>query len=100
MLFDSLFGGAQLNRNLFVEQAGADQREDFALARREPLLAELQFVDFSGSRLEIVAAPHCARDRLQEHGAGDRLFQKVRGAAFHCLDGIRNIGISSNEHHR
>ena len=85
MRLDGPFSCSQFGGDLFVEQTGGYEREDFALAgsKRTPELLE------SGP-LELLSAPF-AREigaafyRIQQRSFVNRLFKEIHGAFPHRM---------------
>src|SRR5262249_19554572 len=100
MDFDRLLGRAELHRDLLVQLPGDDEREDFALSRRERADAPLELAVLSDFRVALATPDQRAADRVEQLAIVARLLEEVEGASLHRPHAHRNVAIAGEEDDR
>src|ERR1017187_698470 len=100
MRLDGTFGCSQFGADLFVQQTGGYQDEDFAFAGGQRAL-EL----FKSDPLELFSTPSAreigaARYRAQQSLIVNRLFEEIHGAFPHRVHSERQIAVTGDENDR
>ncbi|MGB3551823.1 MAG: hypothetical protein WA993_14120 [Candidatus Binatus sp.] len=94
------FGCSQLGADLFVQQTGGYQAENFAFAGGQRALEVFKF-----DPLQLFSAPSARKigaacDRAQQSLIVNRLFEEIHGAFPHRLHSERQIAVTGDENDR
>ena len=97
MDLDGLLGGAQLSRNLFVQQTGHHQRKDLPLARGQRVIPPPDFRAFRLLRNRIPRATDGAANRVQEFVARERFLEEIHRPCFHGPHARGHVPVTGDE---
>src|ERR1700674_2137747 len=100
MSFYSVFGGSNLSRNLFVEHAGDDHGDDFALSWRERFEALPQRCNFPFSVASRAIPFQCNVNRIQQILVAERLGEELDSSGLQGPHGHRDVTVGTNKDDR